>query len=144
MAVKKPLVLGSSGHPEELQSADNLAADLAGISFQLGGPGATISTGVQGYIVVPFDCTITEVYLVAGQTGSIVVDLWVDTYANHPPTGADSICASAKPTISSSNKSNDSTLTGWTTSLTKGKIMVVNVDSVSGITNCAGMLMVKK
>ena len=32
-------------------------------------------------------------------SGSIVIDVWKDTYANFPPIVADTITASAKPTL---------------------------------------------
>jgi hypothetical protein len=92
-----------------------------------------ISTGIKGWIQVPFACTITKATLLADQTGSIVIDIWKDTYANYPPTDADSITASAVPTISSATKSVDSTLTGWTTSITAGDILMFNVDSCTSI-----------
>lgn len=104
------------------------------INFTKDNGGIAISTGVQGDIRIPFNCTITSVNLLADQTGSIVVDIWKDTYANFPPTVADTITASAKPTISSGVKYNNGTLTGWTTTLAAGDILRVNVNSVSTIT----------
>lgn len=103
------------------------------IEFVIDGGGSAITTGVKGFLEVPFDCTITAVTMLADQTGSIVVDVWKDAYANYPPTDADSITASAVPTISSGVKSQDSTLTGWTTSLAEGDILGFNVDSVTSI-----------
>ncbi len=104
------------------------------ITFVINGGGSVISTGVAGDIEVPFACTLNQVTLLADTTGSIVVDIWKDTYANYPPTSLDSITASAKPTISSSNKSQDSTLTGWITSVTAGDTLRFNVDSVTTLT----------
>ena len=82
--------------------------------------------------------------MLADQSGSAVVDLWVDSYANYPPTDADSITASAVPTITSSTKSQDSTLTGWTTSVTAGDILGFNVDSASTIERLTIALKVTK
>ena len=80
------------------------------------------------------DMIITSWTLVADQTGSIVIDLWKDTYANFPPTVADSITGSAKPTLSSAVKNQSSTLTGWTTGVSSGDIIRFNVDSASTLT----------
>ena len=87
-------------------------------------------------IVVPFACTITKASLLgaAATTGSIVIDIWKDTYANFPPTDADSITASAPPTITTAVKSEDATLTGWTKALAAGDVLRFNVDSVTDIT----------
>jgi hypothetical protein len=102
--------------------------------FIIDGGGSAITTGVKGD-VGPFDYnfTIAANTLLADQSGSIVVNIWVDTYANYPPTVADKITGSAPPTISSSTKSQDTTLTGWTTSVTSGQTMRFNVDSVTSI-----------
>jgi len=106
----------------------------ASITMIIDGGGSAITTGVKGYIEVPFSCTISQVTMLADQSGSIVVDIWKDTYANYPPTDADSITASAVPTISAATKSQDGTITGWTTGITAGDILGFNVDSASTVT----------
>jgi len=87
---------------------------------------------------IPFACTIVQATLLgvlpAATNGSIVLDIWKDTYANHPPTVADSICAAAKPTIAAAQKYQDATLTGWTTAIAAGNILFVNVDSITTFT----------
>jgi hypothetical protein len=74
------------------------------------------------------------VTLLADQSGSIVVDIWKDTYANYPPVDADSITASAVPTISSAAKSQDTSISGWTVAISAGDILGFNVDSISTCT----------
>jgi hypothetical protein len=83
---------------------------------------------------IPFACTIRKATVLADQSGSIVVDIWKDTYGNFPPTDADSITASAPPTLSSADKSEDDTLSGWTTAIVAGNTLRFNVDSVSTVT----------
>ncbi len=108
--------------------------DEAGFSFIIDGGGSVIATGLHGDVEVPFACTITSVRLFADQSGAVVIDLWVDSYANFPPTVADTITASAKPTIAASGvKDEDTTLTSWTTALAKGDVIRYNVDSVATI-----------
>ena len=103
------------------------------ITFVINGGGSAISTGEWGHLEIPFACTITQATLAADQSGSIVIDIWKDTYANFPPTDGDSITASAPPTISAAQKSQDSTLSGWTTSVSAGDILAFNVDSCATI-----------
>ena len=103
------------------------------IPIIIDGGGATITTGIKGDIEVPFDCTITQWTALGDQTGSIVVDVWKDTYANYPPTVADTIAGSEKPTISSAVKGQDTSLTTWTTAVTVGDTIRYNVDSVTSI-----------
>lgn len=116
----------------------------AAIEFIIDGGGVAITTGIKGDIEVPFACTIVRSTLLADQSGSIVVDVWKDSYANFPATDADSITASAPPTISTATNSQDTTLTGWTTSLAKGDILRFNVDSCTSITRATLSLLVEK
>ena len=117
---------------------------MASVTFVIDGGGSAITTGVKGDIEIPFACTIEAVTLLADQSGSIVVDIWKDTYANYPPTSGDSITASAKPTISSAVKSQNTTLTGWTTSVTAGDTIRFNVDSATTVQRVTVSLKVRK
>lgn len=111
------------------------AARTRVIEVIIDGEGSPITTGIKVFAIrVPYACTIVAARLFADQVGSIVVDIWKDTYANYPPTVADTITASAKPTLSSADKSENTTLTGWTTSITAGDILRFNVDSVATVT----------
>jgi len=116
----------------------------ASVTFIIDGGGSAITTGQKGHLEIPFACTIKQVTMLADQSGSIVVDIWKDTYANFPPTDADSITASAPPTISSAQKSQDSTLTGWTKSISSGDILAFNVDSCTTITRVTISLKVER
>lgn len=110
------------------------ACRTVAIPFIIDGGGSAITTGIKGDLEIPFACTITAVRTLLDQSGSIVVDIWKDTYANYPPTVADTITASAKPTVTTATKSEDATLTGWTTSVTAGSILRYNVDSITTAT----------
>jgi hypothetical protein len=112
--------------------------------FIVDGGGSAITTGIKGDVALDFAGTIQQVTLLADQSGSIVWDIWKDTYANYPPTGADSITASAKPTISATTKAKDSTLTGWTTSISAGDTLRFNIDSVSTIQKCTLVLKISR
>ena len=98
----------------------------------------------QADVRVPFSCEIVGVTLLADVSGSIVIDIWKDTYANAPPTVADTITASAKPTLSSAIKSEDTTLSGWTKTLTKGDVLRYKVDSASSLASVMIHLQVEK
>ena len=108
-------------------------SNIITLTFIIDGGGSAITTGQKGHLEIPFACTITQATLLADQSGSIVIDIWKDTYANFPPIDADSITASAPPTLSSAQKSQDSTLTGWTTAIAAGDILAFNVDSVATV-----------
>ncbi len=106
------------------------------ITFTIGSLGGSnvLTTGEKARLLCTVPGTITKVTTLCDPSGSIVFDIWKDTYANYPATVADSICASAKPTVSSGVKSQDSTLTGWTKTINAGDQMGINIDSVSGCT----------
>lgn len=105
----------------------------ATITFIIDGGGAAITTGEKGHLEIPFACTITGWTILADRSGSIVVDVWKDTYANFPPDVGDTIAGSEKPTISAAQKGQDLTLTTWTTAITAGDILAFYVDSVTDI-----------
>lgn len=117
----------------------------ADCSFTIDGGGSAITTGVKGFVRVPYNCTVTGWDIVADQSGSIVIDVWYDTYANFPPTVLDSIAGSEKPTLSSAQKNQDTSLSTWTTvNLTAGSYLGFNVDSISTCTRVTVSLTVTK
>jgi hypothetical protein len=128
-----------------VQPGDLASVAITAIGFAIDGGGEVVTTGLLGTgLAIPFSGTIESVTLLADQTGSIVIDIWKETFANYPPTVADSICASAKPTLSGAAKSEDTTLTGWTTSIAAGDVLRFNVDSASTLQNVTLILKVTK
>lgn len=103
------------------------------VGVTIDGLGDVPSTGQKGYRSIPVTGTIVSARLLADQVGDAVMDVWLDTFANYPPTVADTITASAKPTISSDDNSEDTTLTGWTTAVTAGDVLGFNLDSIDTI-----------
>lgn len=110
-----------------------IPARTGSISLIIDDGASVITTGLKAYLEIPFACTIQAVTLLADVAGSIVVDIWKAAYAGYPPVVANTITASAKPTITGANKSQDTTLTGWTVAVAAGDILAFNVDSVATI-----------
>ena len=141
------LSLGADGQKLTATGASSAPAfedDLESVNFIIDGGGSAITTGVKGDLIVDFACTIQSVTMLADQSGSIVVDIWKDNYASFPPVDGDSITSSAVPTITTATKSQDSTLTGWTTSIAAGDILRYNVDSITSIQRLTITLKVKR
>lgn len=109
---------------------------LTSVAFFIDGQGSAVSTGFAGVVDVQFDGELIAGYLLLDQSGSIVVDVWRDTFANYPPTNADTITAGAELTISSATNVEDSILSGWTKRFTKGDVFGFNVDSITTATWC--------
>jgi hypothetical protein len=93
-----------------------------------------LAVGSQAIARIPWDGTIVRASAFSPVSGSVQVDVWKDTYANWPPVDGDSITASAPIAISSGTKTEDATLTGWTTSVTRGDVIIFNVDSATTVT----------
>ena len=104
----------------------------------------TATTPIKGYLPVPFDCEVWRWRVVADQSGSIVVDIWQDTYANFPPTVADTITGTDKPTLSLVDDNESTALTGWTRELVKGRMLAYNLDSVATVQRATVTLYVKR
>ena len=72
---------------------NNIFSDKVILGITIDGGGSAIvaaSDEAKGCRRIPNNSVITAWYIYADQSGSIVVDMWKDTWANHPPTAADS------------------------------------------------------
>lgn len=114
------------------------------ITFVLDGAGAVLTTGIKLSIEIPFACTINSVTILADQVGSLVLDIWKAPLANYPPTVANSICGTAKPTLASAQSVQDATLAGWTTTVAAGDTLRFNVNSAATITRISVTLKITK
>ena len=129
-------------------TATAFAGNGAGLTWLSGTIGVTIdggsaiTTGFKASLYVPYACTINSATLTANASGSIVVDIKKSTYSGFPTTS--SITASAKPTLSSAQKSTDTTLTGWTTSVSAGDVLEFYVDSATTVSKVTLVLGVTK
>ena len=110
-----------------------LATRPGQIEIGADGGGAVLVVGNLLYIEIPFNLTLTGWMVVADAVGSVRFDLWVDTYANYPPTIADSIVAADYPKLTGVQKAMG-ICAGWTLNLNAGDIMLVNIDSAATIT----------
>lgn len=129
-----------------IQSGSNIeAAEIiavaakGGFSFVVAEGGSVLTTGVKARIRLPLgptDYTITLVALNAAPSGSVVLDFWyeADPETNGVPTVADTITASDKPGLTSDDYIEKSSFTGWTLTLTAGGLLLINIDSVSIMT----------
>ena len=103
-----------------------------GISID--GNGGTVSTGIKSYIRIPTNIIISGWSIVSETSGLMVIDLWNDTYNNFPPTVADSISPSLKPTLTGIfTKNQNNSLTTWQTGITGETYIAFFVQSGSGI-----------
>ena len=109
---------------------------VAGITID--GGGATPSTGLKGFIQIPFGCTITGWSIIADQAGSASVDLWFLAGSAPPaapsiPTSGNKISASAPVALSSAQSAagGASAISTWTTALSQWGTLAFNLSSVT-------------
>ena len=114
------------------------------IGITIDGGGSAITTGLKGYLYIPYACTITDWTILSDVSGSIVIDVWKASYASAPPTVSNTIAGTEKPTLSSQVKNQDTTLSSWTTSVSAGDVMAFNVDSASTLTKVSLSIKVTK
>ncbi len=93
-----------------------------------------VPVSAKAFYEIPFACILTGATLLSEMTTTAVVDIWVDAYANYPPTVLDTITAAAKPTLSAAMKFQDNVLTGWNKNIAAGSIIMANVDSNNNAT----------
>src|ERR1035441_2826275 len=80
---------------------------LGTLGLVVDGGGSTPTTGLKGFLIVPYDCTITSWTVVGDQSGSASVDVWFVTAGGPPPVAANiptvgnKISASAPVALSS-------------------------------------------
>ena len=127
---------GATGITGETGETGPTGPVVKALEFIIDGGGVVITTGPKGDLEVPAAVTLATARLFADVTGSIKVDIWLDTYANYPPTNADTITGGNEPTIVSGVKDQDITLAGWHTTLSAGEVLRYNVDSCTTITRC--------
>ena len=103
-----------------------------GVTFD--GQGGVVSVGKTDWVFIPYNCTITGWVITGDQVGSCVIDIWKDTYANFPPTAADSIAGSEKPTLASARTNIDLSLSPPWAAVTAGDCIMFYVESCSTLT----------
>lgn len=116
----------------------------AGIGIHIQATDTEIPAGIVASYRVPFACTVYKWSIIGDVVGGIVFDIWKSDYTGAPPSVANSIVAAAKPTLSGAIKAESSTLTGWTTTLAEGDVLIFNIDSVSTLIRVDLTLFVKR
>ena len=107
-------------------------AIVSSFGMVINGNGAVPSTGVKGFITIPYNLTVTSWNIFSNTTGSAVVDVIRSTYSNFG--SGTSIAGSELPTLTNQAKNQNNTISTWTTTLNSGDIITFNLNSISNIT----------
>jgi hypothetical protein len=152
------LDVAASGTSDYLNIGDTVVGSMASggemrvkglpgvIGITIDGGGAAITTGVKGYITVPYACTIKEWYLTGDTSGAIKIDVWAEDFATGLPDNSDSLTNAHEPEITASGtKASDTDLSDWTSvAIAANDIIGFNVDSCTSITKATLVLKVLK
>lgn len=122
MATRPPIVL-VGGKPKVLPAGDTVRGVLGGVQVTFDGGGGAIAVGSSASVRLPYGLVISRATMLGDVSGSMTVDVQVDTLAAYPPTTGDSIVASNPPRLASQSASEDVTLTGWTTTIAAGAVV---------------------
>lgn len=110
-----------------------IAGEQLWLSFRCYEGGSVLTTGVKDFAVVPYNCVIesdgTKAWFVGvDPSGSISWDLWYTT--SWPPTSANRISGTVgtqNPRVTTAASASSASLTGWTTTLTKGGYLFASI-----------------
>jgi hypothetical protein len=114
--------------------SSNLKTGSFGVTVD--GVTAIVQAGQIGYVVMPYDGTITRWTITSNVSGSISFDIWKDTLIDTIPTIGDSIVGGVYPSITGTNFGTSTSLGSWTsTTFLAGHIFGFYVNSASTIKN---------
>jgi hypothetical protein len=116
------------------QSAIDAKANVGdSFSISLDGQGAVLTTGIANYVMMKKSGTIVGWDIVSSISGSVVFDIWKSTDGTLP-TVADTITASAKPTLTTDVSVTSTSVGTWSSvTFVAGDIFAFNVDSVTSV-----------
>lgn len=122
-----------------LRVAQAIAALCGGwirtITATFDGGGAALVPGTVCYTRLPYGFTASKWSIIADQAGSLVLDVWVDSYANGLPTNADTVTNGHEPALTASATGEDADLADWSdVAWASGQIVAINIDSCTTIT----------
>lgn len=133
-----PLTTGVTGTLGQANGGTGITTASNGITtsdiiFVIDGGGSAITTGVKGYVEVPFGCTVSQWTLLADQSGSVTIDVVSDAYSSYG-TNTSMVGAGTKPSITTATKNQSAPASWTTTSITAGNIVGFNVTAATTVT----------
>ncbi|HEY4000398.1 MAG TPA: hypothetical protein VGO93_16105 [Candidatus Xenobia bacterium] len=105
------------------------------VGCTIDGGGTVPVTGIKAFRKMDYAGTITEVDVIADQSGNCTIDLYKDTLAHLPVSPTQSITGGNYPSLSSSQTSSMTTFTGWTTvTISAGDVIAFVLNSATTVT----------
>ena len=82
---------------------------------------------------MPWQIGIQEVKLVGSTTGDLTVDIYQNGFSSTPSASGTKITGNTPPSFTNSQRSSDSVLDGWTTSILGGEWLTFDVTGSSTV-----------
>lgn len=121
----------------------NPPLDIEEIKANLDNDGAVLTTGLGSFFyTTTYRGIIVAWYITGSPSGSIVIDVLKKNAAI--PTTSDSIAGTEKPTLSSQQLNNNTTLSSWSRDVVPGDVFGINIESVSSLTGCVLTLSIQR
>lgn len=136
------VITNPTGVAGNIDLSVSAGGNTGAIGATFDGGGSVLTPGVFTDVLAPFTCTIVSATLLADVSGDLVISVLSDPYASFPPTT--NIAGAAPPTLTAAIKSQDTTLTGWTTAVAAGDVVRFGIVSCSTITRATLSLEVTK
>ena len=121
---------GPQGNIGDTGPTGNIVPEV--FTLLIDGTPDVILTGKKAQKVIPFDCYVSEWYIIAGQTGSIEFDIRKSSFSSYPSTTT--IITSGPPELISQSKNSNTSVTGWI-SVSSGDVLEIYVASNDIIQN---------
>jgi hypothetical protein len=126
----------------KVSDLSNIAITSVGITVD--GSAAVCTTGLKGYVTVPYAGTITAWSILAdGASPTCTFDVWKIATGTALPTVSNTIMGT-KPALATGNAIRSTTRTSWTTSVVANDIIGFNLDAVTVATKITFQLEITK
>jgi hypothetical protein len=112
------------------------------ISLYIDGTPDVISTGKKAFRLIPYDCEVTEWYVVAASAGTIEFDVRSSSFASYP-SAISIVGASDYPSLNSQVKNSNTSVTGWS-NLNAGDMVDLYVTSNADVENVGLFIKIRR
>ncbi len=113
-------------------NGENLTGMTGSFGITVDGSNSVLTSGVKGYIIIPYNATITSWAIVGNNSGDCIVDIWRGSNYSIP-TISDSITGTEKPNLNSQQINSSDSITSWVKDIFINDVISFNIVSATNI-----------
>ena len=123
--------VASAAHTHAISDVTDVGTNLQrfSVNVMMDGIGAVLAEGTEAYARLNCDCTLERVSAFLDESDSITFTIDTATYSGHVGSYTD-ITGGSDFSISGAQTTQDTTLSGWTTSFSRGDMLQFGISSV--------------